>query len=217
MPLPMVHLAVAYNIMNMHPCIDKPEQYYLGAISPEAVHMRINNSNEDKDKSHLYTRNSSRFDEMFISYRETIIKFISSQSQNEKFSFILGYGVHLLTDIYWLKSLYRHYRYKYEADIMPSQNIREAYYNDTDQLDFLLYKNYSWINEVWNLLIKAHEIDMEDMVTAEEVRSWKVRTLNWYSGISRHNDPIRYITIEDLLAFIDEKSKKIYKDVSALL
>ena len=55
MSLPMVHLAVAYNWRSddknfkLH---DDPD-FYLGAISPDAIHARRDSTRDDKHKTHL--------------------------------------------------------------------------------------------------------------------------------------------------------------------
>lgn len=57
MPLPMVHLAVAHNIL---PNIDiaKPDMFYLGAISPDAIHMREGSTRQDKIRTHLRSQDN---------------------------------------------------------------------------------------------------------------------------------------------------------------
>ena len=56
MPLPMIHLAVAREYAkasaNFAGLINCPE-YYLGSISPDAVHMRPGTGKSDKGITHL--------------------------------------------------------------------------------------------------------------------------------------------------------------------
>lgn len=59
MPLPMIHLAVAREYAkasaNFAGLINCPE-YYLGSISPDAVHMRPGTGKSDKGITHLLSR-----------------------------------------------------------------------------------------------------------------------------------------------------------------
>lgn len=52
MPLPIVHLGVAKEMIEKLNITDIPA-FYLGTISPDAVHMRNHSKKEDKNISHL--------------------------------------------------------------------------------------------------------------------------------------------------------------------
>jgi hypothetical protein len=204
MPLPMVHLAVARKITKDFNKINNLSLYYLGAIAPDAIHMRKNQVPEDKQKSHLYSRNIQGIDNVNNYYAE--------KNNCLDRNFLLGYCIHVLTDIYWHETLYSSFKHKYSQDSEPIQEQKWAYYNDTDKLDFELYKTLEWKDEVWSLLKEVRGIDVEDLVTSTEVDAWNTRTLNWYnSGQSQHKNPIRYITSEDLMEFIDKSASDILK------
>lgn len=51
MPLPMIHLSVAVNIEKSLGLENSP-LFFLGSISPDAIHMRIDSSSKDKNKIH---------------------------------------------------------------------------------------------------------------------------------------------------------------------
>jgi len=53
MPLPMVHLGVAYNIIESGFNVSDLPSFYLGVISPDAIHMRQNANKLDKHRTHL--------------------------------------------------------------------------------------------------------------------------------------------------------------------
>lgn len=204
MPLPMVHLAVAKKIINDFDRINNLSMFYLGAIAPDAIHMRENPVGEDKPKSHLYSRD--------IRGIQNVYNYYSKKSNSTDSDFFLGYCVHLLTDIYWHETLYRTFENRYSKDNEPIQDKRWAYYNDTDKLDFELFRILEWKDEVWTLLNKAKGINVDDLVTGPEIDAWNERTLNWYNcGESEHKNPIKYITLDDLMEFIDYSSNEILK------
>lgn len=202
MPLPMIHLAVAreYAIENII-LLDCPE-YYLGSISPDAIHMRVNIQKNDKEITHLFAEGDL--------WRANVIEFIRKNKFKTNYDFILGYGIHILTDIIWSETLYKKFELEYKKDPAPVQDIRWAYYNDTDKLDFKLYEELEWRQKVWELLKRAKAIGIEGILNSDEIDAWKNRTLHWFDkGESQHKNPIKYINLEDVIEFIQKASETI--------
>jgi len=194
MPLPMIHLSTAVKIKTLHGL--KSPEFYLGSISPDAVHMRTGFVREDKTRSHCNARVLEAIEEL-----DSMCVMIEKSVGKEK-DFLLGYLVHILTDLFWENTIYKTYNERYEADPAPIQDKRMAYYNDTDQLDFAFYEKEIWRPKVWEMLTEAQDFAVEDAVNKEEVAAWKHRTLTWYnSGKSQHTKPIKYIAYEDLDSF----------------
>ena len=196
MPLPMIHLSVAVK-MNL-PEEMKCPAFFLGAISPDAVHMRDGFVREDKVHSHFDARNIDAIENLMPLCGK--VRKTEGQEQN----FLLGYLVHILTDLFWNDTIDKIFVERYSCDPAPRQDRRMAYYNDTDQLDFLFYKRENWRPTVWELLEQATAYAVENAVSEGEVLAWNRRTLDWYlSGKSQHTNPIRYLEYEDLERFTD--------------
>jgi len=201
MPLPMIHLSVAVKIESFK--TQKSAEFYLGSISPDAVHMRSNFVQEDKIKSHFNTKVSAAIDEL-----DSLCEKIENSVGKER-EFLLGYLIHILTDLFWHDTIYKTYEKRYAADPAAIQDRRMGYYNDTDQLDFAFYEKESWRPAVWELLAQAEIFYVEGIVNKDEVAAWNLRTLNWYnSGKSQHTNPIKYISYEDLDGFTSYASQK---------
>ena len=98
MPLSMVHLAVARKIINDFNGINNLPSFYLGAIAPDAIHMSEKQGEEAKQKSHLYSRN--------IQGIQNVYNYYSKKSNCIDSDFLLGYCIHILTDIYWHETLF---------------------------------------------------------------------------------------------------------------
>ncbi len=202
MPLPMVHLGTAREYASNHSSILNCPEYYLGSISPDAIHMRKNIRKEDKQNTHLCVSGDFNINK--------VIKFLKEKEKKDNYKFILGYGMHILTDIIWSNTLYKKFELKYKKEFDSLHDIKDAYYNDTDQLDFELYKTFNWRPIVWDLLKKAKGYDVDGILSSDEITAWNERTLNWYNcGKSNHNDPIKYLTVEDLIQFTRSTAKKI--------
>lgn len=201
MPLPMVHLSTAVKINTLQGY--KSPEFYLGSISPDAVHMRTGFVRDDKTRSHCNARVLAAIDEL-----DTLCIMIEKCVGKER-EFQLGYLVHILTDLFWEDTMLKTYWERYEADPSPIQDKKMGYYNDTDQLDFAFYEQESWRQEVWEMLAQAEAFAVKEAVSKDEVTAWKRRTLNWYSsGKSQHTNPIKYINYEDLDAFTSYAAQK---------
>ena len=202
MPLPMVHLAIAKNLYNAGFKVNSPPQFFLGAISPDAIHMRPNTDHADKRKTHL-SSNINWIDMDEAEYQKHIADFVDENSNKANLDFLRGYGIHILTDMYWSKQVCDRFAEDYRNDPSPIQEERWAYYNDTDIMDFMLFQECGWRNEVWDKLSAAKGADFLDLLSAQEIDAWNERTLHWYdSGESQHKNPVRYITKPVILSFI---------------
>jgi len=207
MPLPIVHLGVARNLLNNIKFKDI-SSYYLGAIAPDAVHMRENYKGENKRISHLH---SADRDIWKANARELILRNYGKRNGD----FCFGYGVHVLTDIFWNETVYSMFGMRYDEDKAPIQDKSLAYYNDTDRLDFELHSKYEHRPEIWNYLVNSTAVGIDGLVNDNEVGAWNDRTLHWFDGgESQHKNPIRYILYDDLLHFIEQAAEKIYEYLS---
>ena len=203
MPLPMVHLAVAYALKDEAFAGSDKADFFLGANAPDSIHKREGWTGHDKDVSHV------RLDLPKTGQTEIFRKRISElwaarTGETEKDSFLAGCCVHLLTDWVWGKYLRKPYfEPHYNADPNPAQDMRTAYYNDTDLADLELYKACPWRPEVFSLLAEAEGMNFGDMVSARETELWRDHILQFYDNMdmSRYI-PARYILPEDINAFI---------------
>lgn len=208
MPLPMVHLGVARGIAEKLHIPDLPA-FYLGSIAPDGIFTREGFTREQKWRNHLINKDGVRtVDGILAFYKE--YKHLDE-------SFILGYTVHVLTDQLYNETVYQKYLERYENDLSPVQDKKWAYYNDTDIVDFELYSKSPWRDEVWHCLEQSRGIDVDGYIYAIEADAWRDRTLHWYdSGESKHKNPVRYITYEDEIVFIDMAAEDICRMIITL-
>ena len=116
MPLPMVHLSVGKKLIDMGFEISNLPQFYLGLISPDAIHMRQNSNRLGKNETHLIPERKKWIDVNEEEYCRFIIDFIKANSDNIDIDFLWGYGIHILTDMYWTKHIYLKFRDDYKKD-----------------------------------------------------------------------------------------------------
>ena len=207
MPFTMIHLGVAKNLVDKLK-INKISDFYLGAISPDAVHFRENYKKEYKDISHLYSVHDNF--ETLLSYAK---EFISKNTSHEYRDFYLGYGIHIFTDLYWGET------FRYGKDKRSVQELKdhqgEDYWNDMCILDLELYKKYEHKAEIWEYFSKSQPIGIDELVSTEEVGLWFNAALDWFEkNKSEYKNPSKYILYDDVLNFMEEAAIKIYADIT---
>ena len=218
MPLPMVHLSVAKKIIEAGFEIKDLSRFYLGSISPDAIHMRKNADRLAKKITHLGSSSSVSMnftDESEDGYINIMLDFVKINKDKINIDFLWGYVIHILTDMYWSKMVHNKFTEDYKKDTAPIQDERWAYYNDTDRLDQVLFNECEWKNDVWQSLQNVAYFDFLDLLSAQEIKAWNERTLHWFdSGESQHKNPIKYITQADIEIFISVCSEIIQNKVN---
>ena len=210
MPLPMVHLAVAHALKDEAFAKGDPAAYFLGANAPDSIHKREGWTRHDKDISHL--RIDLPADNKQEELRQRILALWADRTGDPREdSFLAGCCVHLLTDMVWYVLLHQPYfQPHYNADPNPAQDMKTAYYNDTDLADLDLYNTCPWRKEVFSLLAGAEGMDFGDMVSARETELWRDHILQFYDNMDMDRYiPARYILPEDIAAFITQATEYI--------
>lgn len=137
----MTHLNIAKNIYhsNRIPIRDLP-QYYLGTAAPDAIHNRANYISEYKKASHLCVG-----DEQWgmisnnAQWERNVISFLNQNIHCGGFSFLLGYCVHILTDIYGNMAVWTPFRQKYQGDLWKEYG--GLYHKESGDVDIELALN----------------------------------------------------------------------------
>ena len=202
MPLAMVHLRVAQKLLNTME-IKKPEMFYLGTISPDAIHERGNITRDDKRVTHLYHIKREI-------WRDNVIDFIKTNIDSRNNNFYIGYGVHILTDIYWLDTLFMNFVQKAFEDSLTKIKQDDAYYHDLSVLDMKILEEYSMMDNILSIINKAYAPDNCELIGAREIDKWKNQIINW-NEIAKinHERPLYFFNYNMLTDFIDDVTKHI--------
>lgn len=189
MALPMVHLVAARMWAQDKPAYINCPEYYLGTISPDAIHIRDGNDKSHKDEIHLRNwrvPNPGRVAEYWRTHRTP---------------FDAGYGLHVLLDGQWAVG----FRSAFPEMLLPSgKPDPEIYYNDTYRLDFALFDQYTKDGFFEDMLKQAVAPLDHPLLTAYEISAWRDETFRFYDRPCPKNDPIRFITREYLDHFLGE-------------
>lgn len=196
MALTMVHLLVADRWARGHRQYADSPEFFLGAISPDAIHVRFHDDKSRKDEFHLYNWQSPHREPVVAYWRE------------HRTPFDVGYGVHVLTDCQWVP------RYKTRLPELIKPNGEPdipRYYNDTFVTDFALYHGVPRLREILSMLEGAVAPSDHPLLTAYEFNEWRRLMVEAYAGECPKHDPVRYIDeayvklfVEDSIALIDD-------------
>ena len=204
MALTMVHLLVADLWARRHPEYLESPEYYLGAISPDAMHIRFKDDKSRKDEFHLYNWQSL--------HREPVVEYW----REHRTPFDVGYGVHVLTDCQWVPR----YRDTFPGILLPNGlPDTEVYYNDTFVTDFALLHESPRLQSLLDMLEAAKAPEDHPLMTRYEFEEWRRVNLEAYRGECPRHDPVKYLTPDyvktfanDSIALIDD----IFSEAMAL-
>jgi hypothetical protein len=197
MGLPLVHLAVAVGVPLPDRALPSPE-LLLGAIAPDAIHMRPGAQPGAKRQTHLFHR-SEPWPEPVQAWMGTY-----RDAADPLRELARGYATHLLSDRLWGRTVLQEFR-KRALHGRDEAGLRALYYREFDQIDMNLYRNAPWRPEVWRRLALARAHDLPGRLRAEEIDLWRARTLSWFEDPAHDPGivPI-HITEERVQAYITE-------------
>lgn len=189
MALTMVHLLVASRWSEKYPAYADCPEFYLGAISPDAIHIR-----DKDDKSH---KNEIHLNNWMSPHPEDVIDYW----QDHATPFDIGYGVHVLTDAQWVPR----FRQRLPGMILPNGMLNtDIYYNDTFVTDFELYRREPGARQIFRWLTCAKAPDDHPLLTHYELDQWRKVILDTYCGACPKHDPVRFIDVDYVLNFVKD-------------
>jgi len=188
MALPMVHLLVALKWAQDKPELKNNPDYYLGAVSPDAIHVRDGDDKSRKNEIHL--NNWRRPDpDSVVEYWETHFT-----------PFDIGYGIHVLTDGQWAER----FRADLPGILLPNGKPNpELYYNDTCVSDFALYAESEHTNFLMEMVQKGTAPKDHPLLTEYEFAEWQKATIGFYQRPCPMNNPVQFIDREYIERFME--------------
>ncbi len=203
MAQPMMHLLIADKIYTEKSgSILSYGEFLLGSIAPDAVHMREDCTKEQKRISHYrYTSESpiSHFDTLFNEY---------STSENK--DFVLGYLIHLLSDMIWYHSVRAPFKERFSQATLRELSMNEAYYVDCEQIEELMYWEEN-APRIINGLKESKAYSLDGMIDAESVRAWKEKLILDYNNKRNIHPHTQYISEQHVRDYIEDCSKECSK------
>ncbi len=138
MPSSIVHLFVANSIKNALGVTDEA-QFYLGAISPDAVNLDGFATEQVRYTAHLRSKNVSEWLENIKDFAEKNAVFYKDQRD-----FFKGFLVHLLTDIAWDEEVQPRLFCQLRATGVSEKDLKQEKWAEIYRFNNLLFKNVKW-------------------------------------------------------------------------
>ena len=167
MPGPITHLKTAYFILeNKIASVSQPEQFFLGAISPDSVNIDGHAAKEIRWPAHLRDFDLKRW---LLNVREFYEK--ESQKQTDS-AFLLGYVTHIITDIVWDMYFERELWSRFETVNLPRTAWKAERWSELYGYEALQMKQ-PWFKENVRLLLNKSEPLSVGTLKTRQVASWR--------------------------------------------
>ncbi|MBQ8972671.1 MAG: hypothetical protein IJ074_06280 [Clostridia bacterium] len=188
MALLMVHLLAAQRWAHRHTEYLNNPDFYLGVISPDAIHVRDHDDKSHKDEIHLYN------------WRQVRPEYVQAYWQAHSAPFDIGYGIHVLTDGQWVAA----YRERFPQPFLPDGKVdTHVYYHDTFLSDFALYDDDGKENGLFALVAQGRAPSDHPLLREYELVEWQHMMLNAYREGCRETGVPEYIDKAFCLEFLD--------------
>ncbi|WFR62302.1 hypothetical protein P9222_29455 [Paenibacillus amylolyticus] len=173
--------------------------------------MREGTTREDKEYTHF---NPTDEGDYVGGLKELYLSYMQQRSDEGWKWFVRGYFMHVMTDYYWFRSVHPEFVERVnKADLSigtsrSKEELARLYYQETDQIDFNLYRGSRWSEEVWQGLNSSPGYDMTDRLTADEIICWRDHTFSFLNGKEPGITP-EFITGERVQVFVEETVERL--------
>lgn len=218
----MVHMEVAYRLILRLGISTFDEQFILGSVAPDSVHMRDPYKVEDKVHTHLFEgcgpwgepEDYERWMTNIEAFRDN---FVRPQTDSKMRMFDLGIYVHCLTDYYNDLLILRRQQKKFMPP-MTADELKAALYGEAPLLDKWLFQTSPHSKDIAELLKKSEETGMGDYIYADDLTKMKHHLLNVQYNLSGPIDVsgFKYFPSGILMEFLDTVTEKIYEKVAPI-
>ena len=174
----MVHLEVAYGVLNKCNWIGNPGDFILGSVVPDSVHFHTSYEVSLKESSHIWncgprwgiTLDSDK-------WQENVLRFWEQHKNDKNRDYIAGYCIHILTDLLNDKRIWTPFR----EQLISGNDYEETYkmYNrESVGSDVWLYQQSNNSKEIMKLLSEGQSYAIPDRVWQEDIDKQRLHLLN---------------------------------------
>ena len=192
MPNTVVHEEVGYYLSKK---LDVSSyEFYLGLMAPDAVNVEHFANKQERWTSHV------RDTDLNI-WKENLKKFYKEEKNKTNNDFLLGYTIHILTDIVYDE----YFEEKIHKEILKNNQEKDYWYIKWSDMDKYSFKEQSTINTI--LLKNNNYIEIKN-ITKEKLLKWKEKYLKNQSNLNKSlyfNQKI----IDNLNIRVEEELKEI--------
>jgi hypothetical protein len=151
------HLRIAGNLLARIPDLDAA-QFALGSIAPDSgiPDAKWEHFDPPKQVTHfLQDRGHSESDIRDLNFYRLYLLGLNIHADNGRFSFRLGYFMHLLTDVLWARQVWRPTKERFEKQLRDDQDkMVEEIKGDWYGLDFIYLRDHPEFI-TWRIFLNA--------------------------------------------------------------
>ena len=178
----MIHMEVAYRLLEQIPQIENAAEFVLGSVAPDSVHMNPTFDIGMKVKSHMFEgcgkwSNTQDYQRWRSNIKSVFCDVLAEKERTDYIDFGIGLCVHCLTD-YWNDIKIWKRLQKENIPPMKFEEFRDAYYREARGIDSWLYQNSKNTETIREMLSKAKPFDVEGLVREEYVEQQRDHLLN---------------------------------------
>lgn len=207
----MLHLLIAHNVCDDLD-IDSKSQFYLGSITPDAIHIRKVWTREEKRSLHLTEAGK----ELHKRIKLAVDFYIKNRNEENK-DFIIGYVVHIIVDNFW-SHLFARYFHQIYSHNMDKEVAKQVYYTETEKIDSIAYFDSKFSEEICALLRRSKASDFLHLLSKSEMTAWKQDVLKTLTNYSRPPDLLfQYFSLEMIDEYIricTTEIRHIFSDIN---
>ena len=202
----MIHLEVAYRLLSKWDWINKPGDFLIGAVAPDAVHFCENYQIHMKEKSHIWncgprwgiTEDSGKWE-------SNVLHFWEENKSADNGDFIAGYCVHILTDILNDIKIWRPFRQMNKKG-MTVEEVYYLYGKEARESDQWLYQTSPHSEHIMELLASGSAYSITDCIGQREIEKMIQYMLIEEYGKTEIYDisDFKYCNDKVILGFIEE-------------
>lgn len=188
MPSAVIHEKVGYNLGKKFSL--NSYAYYLGLLAPDAPNLNGFAPKKDRWQAHIRRENLKE-------WNTALLKFYLKNKENYPKDFLLGYYIHILTDIIFDEYIYLNIRteielqgYKENAHQIMSNDMESYYFIEFEDIKRILKKNQTSYNI--------------NNISKELLNAWKEKIIS----SSKRNNQVKFVTekvIENLTEMVAKR------------
>lgn len=210
----MIHMEIAYRLLDCIPQIENDAEFILGSVAPDSVHMDSDFTIDMKVKSHMFegcgTWSDTQDYQRWKSNIGGTFGVISDERERTDYrDFGIGLCVHCLTD-YW--NDIKNWRKLQRENIPPMEleAFKEAYYVEARGIDLWLYQNSKNTAAIRELLAKAKAFDAEGLLRVDNIEKQRNHLLNVQYDVETVDvSDYRFLPASAIEEFIDSVVNEI--------
>lgn len=218
----MIHMEVAYRLLEQIPPIENAAEFVLGSVAPDSVHMNPAFDITMKVKSHMFEgcgkwSDTQDYQRWRSNIKGVFCTVLAEKERTDYRDFGIGLCVHCLTD-YWNDiKIWR----KLQKECIPPMKFeafREAYYQEARGIDRWLYQNSKNTEAIREMLSKAKSFDVEGLVRKEYIEQQRDHLLNVQYDVETVDiSKYCFLSADVIEEFIDYVVNDIAKTISSWL